>query len=492
MDILKWLLIRFPSALLSAPLRCSLLRISFRGFYRLSLCCITLFISQNSFADQSFRLVCNNPYGSNKVFTGLPESITEQCAKWSRDQIPQHDGQAIGGHTKNLVISSVQCSSEVLNAQSGTCSVSGNIDLFSGRYQKWVADTFNASYFMTTLQCPESGTPASFTVKKYSAQSTLGISYNLDGCAVEPVEWTCSEPDESGIQTCVVDGVYNGESGESSPDPEDPGAPPEPEPDTKECYYDDGRYAGTVSSNASCPEGSAPDDDGDGKPDDGGGGEEEPCDPAVEQCPVDPEPPEPCDPAVEECPDTGDADGVNDQGVSCEEGKAPICTSADPFKCFEIKQRWQEMCGKLETLNSDCHQPFQCSGSVINCYLAEKQYNYACAFYDDDEMSSAVSDAISAGYLPEGKLDEYGQLDGLDSGEVNIAQSFNVSSMWQDSGSSGSCPAPIQRTIAGFNIDFSFQPLCDLAGLIRGFVIFMATWLSANMLSQVLLGTRWR
>ncbi len=178
-------------------------------------------------------------------------------------------------------------------------------------------------------------------------------------------------------------------------------------------------------------------------------------------------------------------------GKSCEIADKPKC-QGDILQCYQIQMQWYEMCHQDEQIQGyQCDQEFVCSGGPIECFSLELQRERACIMGDSDAAAQAVAEAVQGGQLPSADTDQWGQLGALDAGSVNIEDQFNVGSMWADSGSAGSCPSPIKISVVGKSIDISFEPLCELAGYIRAFVIFMATWISFSMLSQTLIGTRW-
>jgi hypothetical protein len=119
------------------------------------------------------------------------------------------------------------------------------------------------------------------------------------------------------------------------------------------------------------------------------------------------------------------------------------------------------------------------------------QHVAACVRGDKSAAEQAVSDAIASGDIDFDGTDDWGQLNGLNNGEFNVSESFNLGAIWTDSGASGSCPAPISISTNVASFEFSFQPMCDLAGMIRALVILSAMWISGSMVAQVLAGTRY-
>ncbi|PSL12656.1 hypothetical protein CLV44_11614 [Marinobacterium halophilum] len=274
-------------------------------------------------------------------------------------------------------------------------------------------DKLNPSSPCYQKQCPEPGTQAGIEIQLYEGV-TMPFAYSINGCECE-VEFYAptTDPDENGLVNYIGTCLYTGAELEPTPgnDPENPGEPPEP--DEQRCYYDDGTFAGTVSSNAQCPEGSRPDPEGG----DDGGEDPEPCDPATDpSCPVNPPDPDPedCDPETEECkePENPGTPGNNvaDKGNTeiaqfCRDNpKAIQCAEyvykeiPDNAKGFfdldkldtQIEAGWEDLSDVISQTQADVKRTFDLSlsgGSGLPCFpfisWDGKQYDVCLSQYSD-------------------------------------------------------------------------------------------------------------
>lgn len=346
-------------------------------------------------------------------------------------------------------------------------------------------------------ECPDDGTLYSGDV--FPSDGVNSGAFDADGCSLVPVykPTYCDYPGAEDQECTKFDGYAYGNS-----DPE----PPKP------CYTESGKYIGEVSHNVNCP--SSPETKC-YNPD----GTLAYIADSASDCPANtspdnsPDAPEPTDPGDSggdtgtggdtgsgDGGDTGNGDGGDTGGtgdgstggntggsgtgdgsggdtdppgvtggLTCD--KEPEC-NGDPLTCYQIKQNWRNDCGKNEFLQgTNCGDKFLCQGNPTECYRIRLERDHYCSAAEtvaSFEPGKFQSDFESAVGLTESEMiNEEGEIRGLWQ-SADLADSGLGDIDLSGGGSAGSCPAPIPMP---FGAELSFQPLCDVAEIIRYLVI---------------------
>jgi len=153
-----------------------------------------------------------------------------------------------------------------------------------------------------------------------------------------------------------------------------------------------------------------------------------------------------------ECMYTGNALGAN----ACE--NQPSC-SGDPVQCAQLYQQWAGMCydgGDIQGAD-DCNTPLECDGDVLLCAQIDMQRKQYCAAYvGDGSMDLDVTNDVDFAR----DLKKEGTL--TDVMDVVDTEGFS---------GPGACPEPQQIALLGGSVGVSFQPMCDLASVLRPLLI---------------------
>ncbi|MCU8036857.1 MULTISPECIES: virulence factor TspB C-terminal domain-related protein [unclassified Shewanella] len=125
--------------------------------------------------------------------------------------------------------------------------------------------------------------------------------------------------------------------------------------------------------------------------------------------------------------------------------------------------------------SADCAS-FSCSSSSAICYIARKEWEKSCASSGQDAENQAGVDKLT------NQLKEYidspdSSLDNIDAGKINTTTLLNH---YSDSngvsvGGSNTCPPPYTVDIVITTVTIDLSPFCDLAAVIRWFLIAFAT-----------------
>lgn len=125
--------------------------------------------------------------------------------------------------------------------------------------------------------------------------------------------------------------------------------------------------------------------------------------------------------------------------------------------------------------SADCSS-FSCSSSSAICYIARKEWEKSCASSGQDAENQAGVDKLT------NQLKEYidspdSSLDNIDAGKINTTTLLNH---YSDSngvsvGGSNTCPPPYTVDIVITTVTIDLSPFCDLAAVIRWFLIAFAT-----------------
>lgn len=105
---------------------------------------------------------------------------------------------------------------------------------------------------------------------------------------------------------------------------------------------------------------------------------------------------------------------------------------------------------------------FSCTGDAVQCAIALEQHRRNCEAEADHPFKTAFEEASEVG---NGFADIVDATGGLTT--VNVADGFNVSSRYGN----GVCPAPYPYVVMGQSYTFSFQPMCDMAPIVKFIVI---------------------
>ena len=157
-------------------------------------------------------------------------------------------------------------------------------------------------------------------------------------------------------------------------------------------------------------------------------------------------------------------------------GAPPSCSSSDPVECAILNQNYNVMCAiltaaaneqeiqknKTASNSSNCvDEPVCTSNNVVECKAMIQTWRNACMFLDLHGEVAPWDDPNDIDWnrdlADDENLTEVDLQDGLD--ESGFA--------------TGSCPVPIGVSVFGQNISIDPTPLCDVAALVRIFVILM-------------------
>lgn len=295
----------------------------------------------------------------------------------------------------------------------------------------------------------------------------IPVSCN-DGCTViadGPIECAYNDNDGDGTATngdtylCSYNFSYSDNStcngGADFPNPNMAETPPTqegPEAPNYDC------------TNVQCGPGGEDSDPGGGVPDLGGGpggpGEPDPD-------PDDPNFPSPdegdegdsCQSFQENCfNDQGDQCGIADTG--CTYGPAPHeGDDGVPANCDPAVDPDGCMGAQSASTSSDCKSAPACSGNIIQCAVLKQSWKAMCAIQD--------LGGESAPWKPGGDAD-YGR----DLASADERTEIDLSAGVDSAGfAGGSCPADIVVDVLGLSLTIQTQPICDVAGVVRFFVI---------------------
>lgn len=135
-----------------------------------------------------------------------------------------------------------------------------------------------------------------------------------------------------------------------------------------------------------------------------------------------------CDPETEEC-------GSGDGGNCSKEEKIPPTCDGDAIQCSIQESSWLTQCEQLlwqEDLSGD------------------DEYNDGDSLLDDPQANDKNA---------------------IPTEEIDVSDSSNLDASGMGG---GSCPSPTSLSVLGANIEITWQPICDIAGQIRPFIIALA------------------
>jgi len=167
-----------------------------------------------------------------------------------------------------------------------------------------------------------------------------------------------------------------------------------------------------------------------------------------------------------DCAFTGSASAVSHCGA------APVC-SGDPVQCAILVQQYNTMCavltaaekdnlGNSATASGDCDvEPVCVSKDPVQCGLIKQQWLSTCSMVD-------VGSELAPWQVGSPDYADYNRDLADESSDVDVSGGMDQSGL-----GTGSCPAPIAFSMMGHSMDVDMQPICDIAGIVRVFVILM-------------------
>lgn len=187
---------------------------------------------------------------------------------------------------------------------------------------------------------------------------------------------------------------------------------------------------------------------------------------------------------------SGEDDGGQGVATNCE---SPPTSTGDAQLAAIHKQLWIAQCeGSKVTGGSVCTDPPDCKGDVINCAIHLRMWEESCA------ERQALTEA-------ETKAQEYFQAQGLDdlgaatageyfdalnpAGAIDLQQEFGSFLDGDGSGSGHACPPPMSVDMGKYGThQISYQWFCDMADMIRPFVLLLSSIFGAGIVLRALVG----
>jgi len=192
--------------------------------------------------------------------------------------------------------------------------------------------------------------------------------------------------------------------------------------------------------------------------------------------------------------DSEDTESTASGGSTC--NAAPVC-DGDAIQCAILNQQYLDRCNdSYESSALDSCGSFECKGDAIQCASLKFQNKQYCDIkeqLDSDLLSSSLADGLND-FIdnyddPSGTVDSDGFLTSLDADQINVADSLDLGSIISTDSNSGSCPPPETISLSKLNFQVSFQPFCDLATILRPFVLLLFSFMSSVTAYRSLQGT---
>lgn len=126
---------------------------------------------------------------------------------------------------------------------------------------------------------------------------------------------------------------------------------------------------------------------------------------------------------------------------------------------------------------------FVCSGNAVNCYIAQKQYEESCSIsnaFGFDKIQE-LNESLNT-YNNEAQSDPLS----TDAGTVDttaLLSKYTDGSGFSTS-TSDSCPAPVPINTPVYSFTIDLTPLCDMAAIVRWFLIAFSTVSAGLMISK--------
>jgi len=140
----------------------------------------------------------------------------------------------------------------------------------------------------------------------------------------------------------------------------------------------------------------------------------------------------------------------------------------------------KEECGEGEGSASgfNCNEPLECKGDVIQCAQLEKQKQIRCEqkeLYElDDEKRKQLDDLVTK------NTQEIPGFGGKDGETIDLSNTISKGSTWLPRG----CPAPVNASVMGQTITFSFDYICQFAGWMSGIVVAIFSFLAIRIFGR--------
>ncbi|ARU27784.1 hypothetical protein CBR65_10285 [Cellvibrio sp. PSBB006] len=190
-------------------------------------------------------------------------------------------------------------------------------------------------------------------------------------------------------------------------------------------------------------------------------------------------------------------------------GAAPVC-NGDPVGCAILLNAHYHRCNtdKQSTAAGSCGEEPSCTGDPVGCSVLKQTWLINCQ--DHQQNSDLVENNFGSGLdgfktEDEGKFNEFittlteegeetdenGVLTQLAPDRIDLSsQDFGLSDVYAigNSPSSGSCPPPrtIQLSVGSYEV--SYEPFCDLATQLSGFLVLIFSYLSSLLIYRSLQG----
>ncbi|EHC03942.1 hypothetical protein Sbal625DRAFT_4372 [Shewanella baltica OS625] len=119
---------------------------------------------------------------------------------------------------------------------------------------------------------------------------------------------------------------------------------------------------------------------------------------------------------------------------------------------------------------------FTCTSNTPECYIARKAWERSCAATKNEADAQGLVDSLTAS-LREYNDSEESDIQNIDAGKVDTSALMNHYSNGNgfSSGGSSECPAPYVVDVVISTITIDLSPFCQLAAVIKWFVIAFAT-----------------
>jgi hypothetical protein len=119
---------------------------------------------------------------------------------------------------------------------------------------------------------------------------------------------------------------------------------------------------------------------------------------------------------------------------------------------------------------------FSCSSNTPQCYIARKEWERSCAATKNETDAKGLVDSLTAS-VKDYNASPDSDIQNIDAGTINtstLMQHYNESNGFSSSGAS-ECPPPYTVDIVISVITIDLSPFCQLASVIKWFVIAFAT-----------------
>ncbi|MBS0045116.1 hypothetical protein KFE26_22985 [Shewanella sp. M16] len=128
---------------------------------------------------------------------------------------------------------------------------------------------------------------------------------------------------------------------------------------------------------------------------------------------------------------------------------------------------------------------FSCSSNTPQCYIARKEWERSCAATKNETDAKGLVDSLTSS-VKDYNASPDSDIQNIDAGTINtntLMQHYNESNGFSSSGAS-ECPPPYTVDIVISVITIDLSPFCQLASVIKWFVIAFATVGAGLMISK--------